>query len=374
MADRQLTRIGVFYDGSYFAHVSDYYLHHHERHARISIHGLHAFIREEVGKLEQAHPRYCRIVEAHYFRGRFSADDARRHDGQRSDGDSTLYRERKFEDALIKAGVKPHFLPIFSSSDGRPPREKGIDVWLALEAFDLARAKDINVVVLVSGDGDYVPLVRKLNGLGARVMAVAWDFATERVGTKRVAQSLIDEVTYPLMMNSIIDDRARRNDKVVENLFISRTPNAGAQQPLPLDSTVEERNRGTGGPRVSNRSGGLGDAKVEEGRRAPNRFGSSDGDAPAEDSPRVQGWVANLPYGREFGFIEPMHGGERLFFHQSWVVGCSFNELQQGDEVRYTLDANPRDGRPVAKRVTRCALGVDGEPVGDEEEGELELK
>ena len=370
MADRQLTRIGVFYDGSYFAHVSDYYLHHHERHARISIHGLHAFIREEVGKLEQVHPRYCRIVEAHYFRGRFSADDARRHDSQRSDGDSTLYRERKFEDALIKAGVKPHFLPIFSSSDGRPPREKGIDVWLALEAFDLARAKDLNIVVLVSGDGDYVPLVRKLNGLGTRVMAVAWDFATERVGTTRVAQSLIDEVTYPLMMSSIIDDRARRNDKVVENLFISRTPNAGAQQPLPLDSTVEERNRGTGGPRVSNRPGGLGDRRqVEEGQRAPNRFGSSDDGAP--DSPRVQGWVANLPYGREFGFIEPMHGGERLFFHQSWVVGCSFSELQQGDEVKYTLDANPRDGRPVARHVTRCALGADGELIGDEEEGEL---
>ena len=345
MADTKLTRIGIFYDGSYFAHVSDYYLYHHERRARISIQGLHALIRDEVGKREQTDSRYCQIVEAHYFRGRFSADDAKRHDAQRVDGgDGILFRERKFEDALIKAGVTPHFLPLFSHDDGRP-REKGIDVWLALEAFDLARNKELNVIVLVTGDGDYVPLVRKLNGLGARVMITAWDLrlASDRYGATRTAQALIDEVTYPVMMGSIIDDRARRHDPLVVNLFISRPPSS-----VPAANSEGEESGGQ--PTPSSEPGG------EVGRppwqRSPSRAPGVNGD---DEAIRETGYIANLPYGREFGFIESDVGGERMFFHQTWVEGCDFSELQPGDRVEFTPDTNPRDGRPVAIRVVRQA-------------------
>jgi len=68
--DTRLTRIGVFYDGNYFSHVSNYYVYHHERRSRISLTGLHAFLREEVARREGVDSRYCQIVEAHYFRGR----------------------------------------------------------------------------------------------------------------------------------------------------------------------------------------------------------------------------------------------------------------------------------------------------------------
>ena len=339
MADSKLTRIGIFYDGSYFAHVSDYYLHNHERHARISIQGLHELIRAEVSERERTEIRDCQVVEAHYFRGRFSADDARRHDATRPDGDSTLYRERKFEDALIKAGVTPHFLPVFASDDGRPPREKGIDVWLALEAFDLARRQQLNMVVLVTGDGDYVPLVRKLHALGTRVMVMAWDLTSGDRGTTRAAQTLIDAVTHPVMMTSIIDARERRTDTLVENLFVPRPAgpppqqSSGGFEPAPFGEQPDADERGHRPP-----------------PRPSGRFVASQ-EPPAADAVRAQGWVANIPYGRDFGFIEPADGGERLFFHQTWVVGAAFSELQQGDRVEYTPESNPRDGRPVARQV-----------------------
>ena len=341
MADTKLTRIGIFYDGGFFAHVSDYYLYHHERRARISIQGLHAFIRDEVGSREQTDARYCHIVEAHYFRGRFSADDAKRHDAQRVDGESTLYRERKFEDALIKAGVTPHFMPLFTADDGRPPREKGVDVWLALEAFDLASSKKLNVVVLVTGDGDYVPLVRKLNGLGTRVMVTAWDLrVAERSGTTRTAQALIDEVTHPVMMGSIIDDRARRSDPLITNMFVSKPPmNANAS---PMDAAD------AGVAQPTSNTNDSGDRFWSRPSRPP--FNPPE---PTDPSLRELGYVANMPFGREFGFIEADAGGERLFFHQTWVEGCSFNDLQPGDRVQFTPDSNPRDGRPVAMRVVR---------------------
>ena len=42
----RLTRIGVFYDGGFFSQVSNYYCYQHERKARLSVTGLHEFIRE----------------------------------------------------------------------------------------------------------------------------------------------------------------------------------------------------------------------------------------------------------------------------------------------------------------------------------------
>ena len=160
-ANARLTRIGVFYDGGYFFHVSQYYNYHHERRARISISGLHRFVKEEVAKREQTDPNYCQIVDAHYFRGRLSASAAQSRD--------SLYKERVFENVLIHEGVTTHFLPLY------PSGEKGIDVWFSVEAFELAVYKRFDVSVLVTGDGDYVPLARKLNTLGTRVMLLAWD-------------------------------------------------------------------------------------------------------------------------------------------------------------------------------------------------------
>jgi hypothetical protein len=69
----QLIKIGVFYDGSYFGVVSNYYMHHHEKNARISISGLHKFIRHKVAREEGIDLRYCQVIDAHYFRGLFSA-------------------------------------------------------------------------------------------------------------------------------------------------------------------------------------------------------------------------------------------------------------------------------------------------------------
>ena len=73
--DNKLTRIGLFYDGNYFFHVSNFYHYSHERKARISISGLHEFIRREVAVSESSDVRYCQIVDAHYFRGHDASGD-----------------------------------------------------------------------------------------------------------------------------------------------------------------------------------------------------------------------------------------------------------------------------------------------------------
>ncbi len=516
-----IKRIAVFYDGGYFSHVSNYYLHHSERRARISIQGLHDLLREEVASREQTDARYCRIVAAHYFRGRFSADEMQRH--------GSLESERDFEGVLHRAGVTPHYLPVSSHGDG-PPREKGIDVWLALEAFALAHDNKLDVVILISGDGDFVSLVRKLHGLGTRVMVTAWDFEIRDArGPRRTrtAQSLIDEATYPVMMDAIITDRSRRNDPLIENLFFvpkSAITTMAQMGDRPGFGTGRPRSFGSDAPLAAGKSSGAPMSAPDShyGRGAPSRApaegsflardaratrdapstrgipshspaegsflargapsargipsrspaegsspargipsrspaeGSSlagdalpargipshspaEGSSPARDTPstkeasphssaedsvaeafisgaasdhvpetsldeeaqphgvmasvnrasndpreprqspedvsdaaagtavRARGVVSNIPFGKSYGFIRPDSGDQNLFFHETQVQDCAFENLRPQDVVEFTPSTNWRDNRPIAENVVRLSSApVNGPSWGHE--------
>jgi cold shock CspA family protein len=289
-ADNKLTRVGVFYDGNFFSHVSNYYLYYHPRRARINVTGLHDFIRNEVANLEGVDERYCQIVDAHYFRGRFPAREAQNR--------NQLYGERLFDDVLVREGITTHYLPISAE------KETGIDVWFALEAFEQAIYKRFNICVLIASDGDYLPLARKLNTIGARVMVLGWDFkyvndqGEER--ETRTSQWLLSEVTYPVLMSTIIEDRARRNDPIINALFVPRKDFA-----LP-GPTLAEAN-------------------------TPASAGS------------FEGTIQTLKEG--YGFIvstDPVNRGQTFFFFHTEVLNADFNDLKTGDRARFQLGANPR--------------------------------
>ena len=287
----KLIRIGIFYDGNYFSHVSNYYMYEHPRKSRISVSGLHRCVVHEISKAEGVSTERCRIVDAHYFRGRLSALEAQQR--------NALFRERQFDEVLMREGIVSHFLPL--STGG----EKGIDVWLALEALELAIHKRFDVVVLIAGDGDYLPLVRKLNTLGTRVCVLGWDFQyTDNHGNKRqtrTAQTLLNEANYPILMNVLIEDRARKSDPLINDLFLS----------------------------------------------ASNYVVSPDKGKPKS---QLSGTVQAIKEG--YGFICPENGGENLFFHYSDLVDVELFDLNEGDKVCFELGENDRGS--CARRVMRC--------------------
>jgi cold shock CspA family protein/uncharacterized LabA/DUF88 family protein len=292
----KLVRIAVFYDGNYFLKVSNYYAYGHAKRKRISISGLHAFIKNQVAVDEDCDARLCQIVDAHYFRGRLNASEA----SQRGD---TLYHDRVFDDILMLEGVTTHYLPIKTGYDGVKV-EKGIDVWLALEAVELAFYKKFDVFVLIASDGDYVPLVRKLNTLGTRVMVLGWDFEyANDYGARlvtRTSQELLEEVSYPIQMSQMIDDRIRRNDPLINNLFVQTEP----RRNVPV---------------------------------APSTV-------PGEGKDTSE--ILSLKNG--FGFIR--YPPNNLFFHYSSVIDTDFNDLQVGDEVEFEFAKN-EEGNDIATNV-----------------------
>ncbi len=307
---KSLTRIGVFYDGNYFLHVSNYYNYVHPKRSRISINGLHEFIRHRVAKEEGTDVRLCQIVDAHYFRGRLSASEASQRTG-------LLYFERVFDDILMSEGVTTHYLPV-RQSFGRK-FDKGIDLWLALEAYELAFYKQFSVLVIIGSDSDYVPLARKLNTLGVRVMVIGWDYDyTDEDGTSfvtRTSQDLLAEVTYPIAMHKIIDDEDNQEDDLVAQLFV---PRSTEKKSFPK-------------PALDDKNG--------------NSF-STDTEQLLQSEDRVVSTIKSVKEG--YGFIN--YPPNNVFFHYTSLLDYDFNDLSIGDQVQFTLEQK-EDGRLVAKDI-----------------------
>jgi uncharacterized LabA/DUF88 family protein/cold shock CspA family protein len=283
-------------------HVSNYYAYHHERRNRLSIAGLHNFIRHRISVEEEKDMALCTIVDAHYFRGRLSAQEA-------STEGNRLYYDRLFDDILMMEGVTTHYLPVRTIQGYR--QERGIDVWMALEAFELSQHKQFDVVVLVASDSDFVPLVRKLHTLGVKVMLLCWDYEYfDEEGRRRstvTSQYLLEEVTYPVGLQGFIDDNAKDLTFTADRLFVERKrPVSTATESVPV-TTVE----------------------AEEGGEA---FRST---------------VFSIKNG--YGFIHYPQTNN-LFFHYSSLVDTDFNDISEGDMVEFTVGKNER-GEPIARTV-----------------------
>jgi cold shock CspA family protein/uncharacterized LabA/DUF88 family protein len=303
---QKLTRVGVFYDGNYFLHVSNYYAYHHERRSRLSIAGLHEFIRYRIGEEELKDFHLCQIVDAHYFRGRLSAQEA-------SAEGNRLYYDRLFDDILMMEGVTTHYLPVRTVQGFR--QERGVDVWMALEAYELTLHKQFDVVVLIASDSDFVPLVRKLHTLGVRVMLVTWDYEFyDEEGRRRstvTSQYLWEEATYPVAMHTVIAEDRTDEHFSVNRLFVERKKVAPPEPGVVVD--IEEA--------------------VDSGEvKSSTIFSLKDG----------------------YGFISYPQTNN-LFFHFSFLVETDFNDLREGDTVEFTLGKNER-GEPIARNVKLIGL------------------
>ena len=337
-----LIRVGVFYDGNYFLKISDYYYFQHERKARISLEGLHEFVRHQVAEEEDVDVRLAQITTSHFFRGRLSATEARDKD--------RLFHDRLLDDILMNLGVCTHYMPL-KTRDGRL-QEKGIDVWLSLEALEMALHKTLDVVVLIAGDSDYVPLIRKLNTVGTRVMLLNWDFKYEdfkgETRVTRASQHLLEQATYPVAMHSVIDRGLQEQDEVVENMFVTQSePAAFATLPTPAAN-------GHAAPAASAA------ATASLPRSAVRPTGPT---AAGPVGTIGMSTIKNLKNGFGFVIMPP----NNLFFSYADLSEGDFNDLREGDWVEFTVGRNHRD-EDCARNVRKVAApNLTGDEDGDYE-------
>jgi uncharacterized LabA/DUF88 family protein len=222
---KESVRIGIYYDGHYFYKVSNYYKFDHPRQARVSIAGLHNYLCNEISTRLDVDTDSCKVVESHYFRGR----------AMKAGSEKAIVGERFFEDALTREGVNLHYLPLVRGVNNEL-KEKGIDVSLALDAYKKAAARNIDILVLIAGDGDYLPLVRELQTMTnpIDVMLASWDFECTNGEVTMTSQDLLEEVKYPIQMASVIDDRLNLKNPFILGLFEPRQMEPLVSQPNAL--------------------------------------------------------------------------------------------------------------------------------------------
>lgn len=313
----KIIRIGVFYDGNYLYHVSNYYVFHHRYRERLSISGLHDYIREALAQLENTRPEYCRIVDAHYFRGRYPTAI--------SEQKGWIRGERIFEDVLMYNGVTTHFWPVVDGT------EKSVEVALSLEAYEMTRLKNYDVCVLLAGDSDYTPLVQKIQAIGTRVMVLGWEFAFKNERGIRhethVAKKLMSAAVYPVLMSDVIETD-KYGPSAALSLFVSRAPEAYGEEG---DNSYWSDQA---------------DDEIDENVVAPVDACNADDDAetmqPLDiDDSSVSGKIVLLN-SSGWGFITPDCGEADIFFCYADLQNATFDKLRQGSRVRYEEGLNEK--------------------------------
>jgi uncharacterized LabA/DUF88 family protein len=212
-----LTRFAVFMDGNYLYKVSNFYKFEHFRHQRISFEGLISFLKKQVAEREKVDETLCHCVDSHWFKGKMTMPQVVKRYSNELERLRFLEGERYVDDALMFEGITQHVFPVKMDTNG-DIEEKGIDVWLANEALELSYLKRFDVVALVACDTDFVPLIRKLNALGVRVMLISWDLVS-KTHTIRTSQQLIDECAYYIPMHELIDSRDTKMREIVDRVF-----------------------------------------------------------------------------------------------------------------------------------------------------------
>lgn len=131
-------RIGVFIDGSFWFHLTYYWLHHHPARTQLAIDGVRDIARWYASNKFQRPVDETKIEKVHYFQA-ISSD-----------------RPERFFNVLDRLGVIRHEL----SFDDRRKRAIGLKTEFALTCWN--ETADLDMVMLLTGDDDYEPLVERL--------------------------------------------------------------------------------------------------------------------------------------------------------------------------------------------------------------------
>lgn len=188
--------IGLFIDGGYFAKINEALEEQYS--LNVNVTSFMGFIRQEICRLSKSAVSECHITESHYFRGRYRVNDA--------NSKHLLFSERKFEDSLIENDVIFHYkhLREIQKNGEITVIEKGVDVWFALEAYELSIIRKFDYVVLITGDADHEMLIRKLKALKIHTILLTWDVSKDKATS--TAKLLKDEACTHIEMNKLVAD------------------------------------------------------------------------------------------------------------------------------------------------------------------------
>ncbi|MDR0479232.1 MAG: NYN domain-containing protein [Burkholderiaceae bacterium] len=342
-------RLGIFYDGSYFDSVSLYYKHQHPKKSGIRLgDGFNNFIRHQIAEHKNCNIKNVELVESHFFQGWLPSAD--------TSVDRQLYQFQK-SGILINNDIKLHHLPMGVNG------EKGIDVLLALECFEIAVVKNhLNTVCLVAGDSDFVPLVRKLREHDVQVMVLGWNFSYTYEGKEHityVSKRLLDSVMLPFGIDEpdYYQNIASQTDgqkSAYDGMFLKRSADQASSEEADKES-----------PEKYERLSAVSEIKISEDLPPAVTAAAIPPSAPqtvpdfspalvtvASEPDQSEAWHAGVIHNTQirYGFITPAEGGENLYFSCAALIEGCFHQLFRDQKVLFKKGVG-KNGTIVAVQV-----------------------
>lgn len=201
MNNNSIASIGIFIDGGYYAKINEAL--HEQSSQNIVVEKLFKYIRYKISETSGKDENDCIITQSHYYRGRFRAQDAA--------NKNILYPERRFEDNLIENDVIFHYkhLREIKRDNETTVIEKGVDVWFALDAFQLSLIHNLDYVVLITGDADHEMLIKKLQTIKCRVILLTWNLSPQSSTSRLLREEAWKHIE--LREECEIDNQLRNN-------------------------------------------------------------------------------------------------------------------------------------------------------------------
>ncbi|MDR2808433.1 MAG: NYN domain-containing protein [Spirochaetaceae bacterium] len=317
MNTNEKRNIGLFFDGRYFYIIYNYYYNKYK--TLINIDKFIDFIRYEISSELKISMAQCEVNVVHFFIGGIAREESEKH----------------LEEALMKAriGNNIHRSALRQTTKGFY-QEKGVDVNLAIEALDDALHKKYDILVLVTGDSDFVPLVSKIKELNIPVYGVCWD--NPETDTQ-AHQDFLDIVTKAWLMNEELKSRTTGNPFVSD--ILQSIPLAQETRSIQNSQSNSARDFDIGTPQLLSRE------EIEKERESVI--------------------IKMIEPARDFGFIR----SEQKYFTREWNnYNFSVRELQnrrkeelvEGMRVKFCLAYDSKrssmQGVPLYKAVNIAVL------------------
>lgn len=200
-------RVGFFLDGYTLKKVNEYYLKYHRYHARLDFKALKGWVRDYSVRL--LGKEACPVeVEAHYYHPYVRSTDV----AEMSLGDGM----DRFEKQLTLAGFEFHY--------NRPEDvdKMGPNMQLVEDAYLYAFYHKIDVLVLLSTQGQYSTLPERLKREGVPMLLLGWNFMYEKDNMKvcwKTDPGLRELSGYYVAMEDVAEKYPPRHG-VARNLFM----------------------------------------------------------------------------------------------------------------------------------------------------------
>lgn len=215
-------RVGVFIDGTYFGIINSFYSDHHPVKAPIDHQKLLSFLEYQIPQTLQTPKKPFSVTQCRMYLG--------------LPAHASIPRMIIHQTDMAKIGVDLQHFPVKRSGD--IGKEQGVDVALATDAA--MAASKLDVYVLMTGDGDFIPLVDKLRSAGKCVILAYWNVGS-RTNSTHTNHDLMRTATCSMNVAQMIDTGLRDSNKHVRNIFgIIESPTTATKKPVEASSEFFE--------------------------------------------------------------------------------------------------------------------------------------